>query len=742
MKTSLLTILAVTVAVILCLIDIPRVRAESGSEEFTLEEITVTAQKRSENQQKVDIPMQVFTAEDIKETGKTDIDAILSDVSSAIIARSSDGMRVSIRGISDDNSTFFGQSQSAPTVAVNMDGARSNRKDKASDLFDIERVEVLMGPQSTLYSSNSPGGVVNIVTGQPKLEKYQVSGVFEYGNYNLRHIEAVLNAPVGKMLAMRAAYYYSKRDGYLSNGGDDADTQSGRFRALFQPVENFSITATAQETRKGGNGLSTGVVAFLDEDDTANPWTADTAAAGGTNLGKKTVTKDYTATINWSTKYFDITALPQYSKGTTHNRTESATFGIQFQDRSYMEKGYEIRLASSADFSIKWILGYNFYKQTDFNYRGTEGSETFSNRRFFEDSKSIFANVTYPVMDTFRLVAGYRRNTDVMDTINIERKLGPPIAGLPREMQDFNETRHTAYKSPDYKFGFEYDLGTQSMMFGNYATSYRISGWGAGGTTQPKPEILKAYTLGVKNRFFNNKLQLNFSTFYYDYKNKPASLPSTVWFDTNPADGKKTKAETISDPNGSQYGTGINKGFDLQTNWMITQSDLLNFSWSYINSEWSDLVFDYLYNTTDALNGTVVVHNVPVPDVSYNGKPMANSPPNTFSLSYTHSFIFSNGSGIKATFDGRYQTHYRLSWRDSEYPWNFQENYRTINLSAVYTSAGGHVSLSGYIKNLDNYAVKRMYMSGVTNPTTGLPNIGTMQIAAPRTYGAVLSVQY
>jgi len=741
MKPSLLTILSVTLGVILCLGNVPQIRAESGSEEFTLEEITVTAQKRAENQQKVDIPMQVFTAEDIKETGKTDIDAILSDVSSAIIARSSDGMRVSIRGISDDNSTFYGQSQSAPTVAVNMDGARSNRKDKASDLFDVERVEVLMGPQSTLYSSNSPGGVVNIVTGQPKLEKYQVSGVFEYGNFNLRHIEAVLNAPAGKMLALRAAYYYSKRDGYLSNGGDDSDTQSGRFRALFQPVENFSITATAQETKKGGNGLSTGVVAFLDEDDTANPWTTDAAAAGGTNLGKKTVTKDYTGTINWTTKYFDITALPQYSKGTTHNRTESATFGIQFQDRSYMEKGYELRLASSTDFFFKWIVGYNFYKQTDFNYRGTEGSEQYSNRRFFEDSTSIFANVTYPVIDTFRLVAGYRRNTDVMDTVNKELKPGAPVPGTTeRPMQLFDETRHTSYESPDYKFGFEYDLGTQSMLFGNYATSYRISGWGAGGTSTPKPEILKAYTLGVKNRFLNNKLQLNLSTFYYNYKNKPASLPVTIWFDTN-HNRVLTRSETLTDPNSSQYGTGVNKGFDLQTNWMITQSDLLNFSWSYINSEWTDLVFDYFYDVTDALsNGQVI--QVAVPDVSYNGKPMANSPPNTFGLSYSHSFMFSNGSSIKATFDGRYQTHYRLSWRDSEYPWNFQENYRTINLSAVYTSAGGHVSLSGYIKNLDNYAVKRMYMSGVTNPTTGLPNVGTMQIAAPKTYGAVLSLQY
>jgi len=188
-KRYYMYILALAVASIFAMGDVSAVFAqESADDEFTLEEITVTAQKREENQQKVPIAMETISGETIKELGKTDIDQILSTVSSVIVNKAADGMRVTLRGMSNDNSMFQGRQVSTPTVAVNMDGAYTNRSAAGDNLFDIERVEVLYGPQSTLYSTASPGGVVNVVTANPKLDNFEASATLEGGNYNNRLI--------------------------------------------------------------------------------------------------------------------------------------------------------------------------------------------------------------------------------------------------------------------------------------------------------------------------------------------------------------------------------------------------------------------------------------------------------------------------------------------------------------------------------------------------------------------------
>ena len=179
---------------------------EGPAEEFTLEEITVTAQKRAENQQKVAISMEVIAAEDLKSLGKSDIDDILSNVSNVLVQKSADGLRVSLRGYSDATGTNFGQSTSTPAVAVNIDGVYSSRKDSSTSLYDMDRIEVLFGPQSTLYASNSPGGIVNVETASPKLDKYEASGALEYGNFNLLHTEGMVNVPISSIMSLRGAF--------------------------------------------------------------------------------------------------------------------------------------------------------------------------------------------------------------------------------------------------------------------------------------------------------------------------------------------------------------------------------------------------------------------------------------------------------------------------------------------------------------------------------------------------------
>jgi iron complex outermembrane receptor protein len=114
---------------------------------------------------------------------------------------------------------------------------------------------------------------------------------------------------------------------------------------------------------------------------------------------------------------------------------------------------------------------------------------------------------------------------------------------------------------------------------------------------------------------------------------------------------------------------------------------------------------------------------------------MTMSPPWTITLSYSHNFNLSNGAIIKAQVDSRYKTDYHLSWKNGQSPWNYQESCHITNFSAAYTNPTGNWTLSTYVKNIEDYAEKRMYMS--PGGGEGITTLGN-----PRTYGAVLSVNF
>jgi iron complex outermembrane receptor protein len=286
------------------------------------------------------------------------------------------------------------------------------------------------------------------------------------------------------------------------------------------------------------------------------------------------------------------------------------------------------------------------------------------------------------------------------------------------------------------------------MLYGDYATSYRVQG-----TTQERdPQELKAYSLGIKNRFFENRLQLNAGAFYYDYENYGVNYREEVWladYDGDflppetggpPGGPPGTLSETTTDE-GSRDVTADGRmyGIDLSASLIITSRDMLNLSVSWIESEWYDLYFKWEYTEQlatvyDDDGNPIGVEWVDHPDMDYSGKPMTNTPPWTINLNYTHNFTLWNGGTLKPGVSAKYQTGYRLSWKDDDYPWNYQETHYMLNASMVYNSPGDMWSLSAYMNNITDYAEKRQYMS--------VAGRGRLSISDPRTYGATLSVKF
>lgn len=719
--------------------DISSVFAEgSGIEVFTLDEITVTAQKREENLQKVPIAMEVISSEDIKALAKNDLDEIISKVSSAIVQKAADGYRISIRGISDDSSSSMGQSMAAPTVAVNTDGVYSNRKDTGMGLFDIERVEVLYGPQSTMYSSNSPGGIVNVVTAAPKTDKLEVSASIEAGSYGLLHTDGAVNVPVNDITALRASVSTSKRDGYLTGGGDSEDTKSGRLRALYQPNEKLSFTVTGELTKDTGSGFGGGVVLFADQDDTDDPWTA--ASNESLNENDQT-TKKIFLNMKLDTGLGELTFVPSYS---TRNGTNEMNMNneIWCGDQSAREKSVELRMTSSDDFFIKWILGASYYDSKDeqnmisLAYL-TTGLGEYSYRSNTQETKAAFLNITYPIIDKMRLTGGIRASWDEMVTDNYENK----IEGGQYDLKDQEPAQNVNDGRPDYKLGFEYDLGTNSMLYGSYSTSYRVQSMLQGKTlTSEDPQELKAFSVGAKNRFFGNKLQLNVATYYYKYSNYNVSYKKSIWYRDYDGDGEEDgggRGNDVPEVEQEEMGVvsdGTMYGGDLSMSAIITPQDMLDISAAYIHSEWDDLYFDWEH--TDQ---TVLVNGVPtvveLKDSDFSGKPISNTPPWTITLAYSHNFNLWNGGSIKATVNSKYQTGYHLSWNnEEEYPENYQEAHHMESANATYNHSNGNWSLAAYVDNIFNYAEKRTFM--------GAGGMSMLDIGDPRTYGIILSVKF
>jgi iron complex outermembrane receptor protein len=309
------------------------------------------------------------------------------------------------------------------------------------------------------------------------------------------------------------------------------------------------------------------------------------------------------------------------------------------------EKGLEARMASSADFPFTWIVGANIYKTKDEQYQTNEdqadGDLEYQNQWNEQETKAIYANVTYPISDSLRATIGARQSWDENTTWNYE------MPGKGGSNEPTLEGSSMEYDSPNFKLGFEYDLNENSMLYGDISSSYRMNGSGVTeGGDMLDPEELTAYSIGAKNRFLDNRLQVNAAAYYYDYQNYFANMsPSRVPADTN-GNGQwdwETEQDTEEVVN-IQTGDAVVYGFDLQTTTILTDRDKLNLNVTYVKKYFTDLYFDF----------PDIVNWFGIDDLDYSDRDMPQAPNWNVTANYTHNFILPNGGSLTAGLEARY----------------------------------------------------------------------------------------
>jgi len=665
------------------------------TEEFTLEEITVTAQKRAENSQKVPIALSTITGDELVAMGGTTLKDSLNTLSTVVIMQVNEGLNVSIRGMDNDGMP----GDSAGMIAVTLDGVFNNNFATGySGLYDVSRVEVLIGPQGTHYSRDSGGGVVNIITNNPDLGEFDASGSFEIGNYNTLNTQGAINVPVNEKSALRLAFATTDRDGYIDNGSDDNDTKSMRFKYAYNFTEDLSVVLAYENIRTSGKGQGReGVKVFDDEDDTDNPWT-------GTYDGKyfynDVDNKKYYMTLTWNTGIGQLTFLPNYSTvdrvfGTPQANMMTGVVGQNHCIDTEKEESFELRMNSSEDSFMTWVGGVDYYRKkwnddavspSDLNYNRTNNP-----------SQAAFVDLTYPITDRLRMTVGGRYTRDHE---RMEFRITDAVTLIDRQYEKWDK-KNSHF---DYKLGIEYDLSENSMIWLDNSTGYRQGYRGS------ESQDLDSYQIGSKNRFLGQRLQVNATAFYYDYTNYQV----------------RTMVEYVEPSTGSVlmdmgFGTGAAAiyGLDLDTEYLLTKNDLVTFSASYLNSAISDLTIEYLYSP---------------PSSQYEDAPLNNSPDWTLAGSYKHNFYLYNGGTFTAGFDFRYRTEYYCSFQDyiqnPEDGTNWEPNHFITNASLNYAAPSGKWSINAYIKNIENHAEKVGKM------------MRSLRLSPPRTYGAVLSLRY
>ena len=227
------------------------VSAAAAPDQNGLGDIVVTAQRQSENSQRAAIPLNVIQGAALLASGVTQVDRLNSLAPAVTIQPTNTGNLIFVRGVGN----FTLAPNSDPAIAFNYDGVYVGRPTSTTGVFyDLDRVEILKGPQGILYGRNATGGAINVLPAQPRIGEASAYASVSYGNYSNLHAEGAVNAPLGDTGAVRVSLSRSSHDGYLSDGTSDEKTWAGRVRLKGELTPDLTVRLATDYAHNGGSG--------------------------------------------------------------------------------------------------------------------------------------------------------------------------------------------------------------------------------------------------------------------------------------------------------------------------------------------------------------------------------------------------------------------------------------------------------------------------------------------------------
>lgn len=735
---------------------------EAAGQVVGLEEVVVTAQRREENLQKAAIAVSAVSGDVLTDQSITHATDLTRIIPSIQIAPATAFMQIYLRGVGTFGSNAFADQG----VAFNYDGVYLSRPSAPAGMFyDLERIEVLKGPQGTLYGRNASGGAVNVLPVKPRLGEFGGFLTAEYGDYDAIKASGALNVPVGDRAAFRLAAQHSEHDGYYSDGYDDEDIDAVRAQFRFDSGGGLSVNAGADYAQTGGQGSGGTIMPLLFDEDAERLGPSDPrVVAAYVNrpptppvpqiIAQPNGYQDneffgVQATIDADLGFATLTVVPAYRETNIDMVSYASSFLIDVIDESE-QMSIEARLASEIG-PLNWVLGAYWFDEDivadQFYSQASNGTTIESDLQ--TESLAAFAQATYSLTDTFRLTGGIRYTTDNKQQDTEAHTLPfvgfvdpgagnftPIILDIPTFAVtdvDFNKTT--------WKAGIEYDVGPDSLLYASVATGFK-SGilYSAVGRNYSEPEELTAYTLGSKNRFLDNTLQLNLEAFYWDYKDQQISHLGPVQVASTPG-GPIFGAVFLTE----NAGSATIYGLEAELLWQPTANDRITVNAQYLDTEYDTFRYQ-AYSVTGAPPGvgcaiapTTLTGASPqarIYDVDCSGRPLTNAPEWTLNAGYQRTFELGGSGRILAGVDTRIEASRYLSI--DFLPLGRQDDYMMSSARLTWENEPGSVAVTAFIDNIEDELV---FSNSLQSPVKAAGAIYN-QIRPPRTYGLRVNFRF
>ncbi|MEQ6333929.1 TonB-dependent receptor domain-containing protein [Sphingobium sp. MK2] len=733
--------------------------AEAESVQTGIQDIIVTAQKREESAQKAALAISVVSSESLVQAGVTSVTDLGKVVPAVKVSQAaSPYVPINIRGIAN----FALNAYSDPAAVVSYDGVALSRPSGLfGNLYDLARVEVLKGPQGTLYGRNATAGALNILPAPPKLGEFSGNGMFEYGNFDLIHATGAINLPLGTKAALRIAGDFIDRDGYYADGTSDQVSRSVRAQLRVEPDDRFAITLGADFSHQGGRGPGMsllegtyvagtypGPAAILNPrvgQYVGDPWDGLNSAASCpthaayygnvTAICKNDSYQDsdfwgVNATIDWDVGFGTLTVLPAYRRSSLNYHVNS--YPNLEEHQTHEQTSLEVRLSSQPSSPVKWVLGaFAFDEDTDSNFL-IRLNPLFPPTTQLVDastkSYAAFGQVTVPLTDGFRATGGVRYTSD-KKTFDGLQPPNPRQAGLKR-----------SDSAVTWKVGLEYDVSANSLLYAGVDRGYHSGGFffTAGPRATYEPEQITSYTIGSKNMLFNRRLQLNLEAFWYDYKDQQVSHFAVI------LDGGGLPSPGFVTDNA---GNAEIKGVEADIRWLATDTTNLFLNAQYLDAKYTK--FQYSTGFAPQTTGCPPLGQVGGEFIyNCNGYPMINAPKWSLTGGIEQTFELANGSSFVANVGGQFQSSVWLAPFDY-LPFHSQGSKFIGDASLTYNTPGRNWSITGWVRNFTDAVVSDFKAGtgsaqrmGPPGPALSPGSVPVSVLRPPRTYGVRVNVNF
>jgi len=737
-----------------------------------IEEIIVTAQKREQNLQNVGLSITALDSRALDEAGVTDVSRLSLVVPGMTYGFYGVDSKIAIRGAHSNNT--YGDNQSIAGFYMD-DVYRPRPSQQSQGFFDVERVEVLKGPQGTLYGRNTFSGAVNVYTNKPDTEAN--SGWLEvgYGDYSTLRIEGFYNFAINDDFALRFAVQTEDSDGYIANSGAGEDIGSDeernfRVSALWTPGENAEILLRYTSIDLSGNlpgifaaegicrpvnasGATDAFGTIADCSNNVGPDTGDFDTPY-TVTYDTTPQRDYTEDnvtldINWAmsdswgariiTSYTDF--VSELSSDGDWSDQPGYTY---YFDESNESTTAEFAVTYASDGPVSAIMGL-YWSEDQFGFGYSEdpfgpASYCGGDACIYADwqdikitTQAVYAQFEFAVGDSVRLTAGVRSNDEEKDTKSYWTftqfdALGNALPGVnpvsPFEILPGNRPRDTlnydlrpttelgqSFDDTTWRVGIDWDVNDDVLLYANAATGYLSGGVNGDGTKFGQQDNL-AYEVGLKSRWAEDTVQLNMAV----YMNEGTNLTTQLGEDV----GGVFITTTVN------AGEVETTGAEVVLDWLPNDQWRVSAGLSVMDSEHTTFGIN---NGWDEVNGVVLDPNFL--DLEGTAPPWA--PDLTLNLSVSYD-IELGGGGLLTPF---LQVYYSDDYNTDDlvtYFTQVQDSYTKTDLRLFWTSGTGKFAAEAYVENLEDEAVLAR-----TNIGSG---VNQSSYLFPRNYGVRFSVSF